>query len=145
VVAVSRVHGKDPVPETRVQKQVDDLAMQADDEAMRLRVTGQGVEEVDSKALMLKFPITKGSGWVMTLPGEAERRSFRVLSAGEPCRSGGVEFESCAVVEESDGSGLRTIVTYAQQVGPVQFEYFQRSRGRETRVQTLEWNAERLH
>jgi hypothetical protein len=28
VVAVSHVHGKDPVPETRVQKQVDDLALE---------------------------------------------------------------------------------------------------------------------
>ena len=41
---------------------------------------------------------------------------------------------------ESSGN-QRTVITYADQVGPVKYEYFEEKRGGEVPIQTLEWVA----
>jgi hypothetical protein len=113
--------------------------MQADDEAMRLRVTEAGIEEIDSKVYLLKFPLAAGTTWSTKSSDGNVRRSFRVLSIGSPCGAATKQFQQCAVVEDDDPqTGLRTVTTYARNAGSVKFEYFRKTGGVERCVQTLE-------
>jgi hypothetical protein len=112
--------------------------MQADDEAMRLRLTRNGIEDVDDGAMMLRFPLTAGAVWTSTPAGGGSHRTYRVLSMQNRCSTGHKQYATCAVVEENDpGTGLRVVITYAREIGPVAYEYYRARSGGETLIQRL--------
>ena len=125
----------------RTVYQVWPTPMQADDEAMMLAASGSGVEEVSTRNLVLKWPLTAGDQWV----GGGHVRegqlppAFKVLSVGQACAIASKTFQDCAVVEETDqGTRLRTITTYARGVGPVEYRYFRIGQGgKQEEVQTV--------
>jgi len=113
--------------------------MRADDEAMRLRVTEAGIEDVDTKTLVLKFPLRQGTAWEASPLGGGPKRRFRMLSVAVPCSARKSRFAKCATVEETDGrDGLRTVTTYARGTGPVLYEYFRRQSDRSILVQRVQ-------
>jgi hypothetical protein len=114
--------------------------MQADDEAMRLQATPSGIQELDTHVLLLEFPLKEGAVWTTRERAESRTRTLRVLSIDQPCRSGETTFSRCLKVQDSSGN-QRTVVTYAYEVGPVKYEYFEAKRGVDVPIQTLEWIA----
>jgi hypothetical protein len=62
--------------------------MQTDDEAMRLRATQSGIQDIDTKAFLLRFPLKEGAVWITHEGTGARTRTSRVLSVDQPCRSG---------------------------------------------------------
>jgi hypothetical protein len=47
------------------------------------------------------------------------------MSVGQPCKVGKLAFSDCVVIEDSDEElELKTVTTYARNVGPVSYEYF---------------------
>jgi hypothetical protein len=54
-------------------------------------------------------------------------RGSAVVSVGQPCKVGKLTFSDCVVIEDSDEElELKTVTTYARNVGPVAYEYFKR-------------------
>ena len=52
------------------------------------------------------------------------------MSVGQPCKVGKLTFSDCVVIEDSDEElELKTVTTYARNVGPVAYEYFKRPGG----------------
>ena len=96
---------------------------EADDEGMQLQITPDGLLELSANFYVLRFPIKKGENWK---PKEHDRQ-FSVLSEGDPCTVGKFAFHRCAVVQDDDKeANLRTVTTYAYDVGPVRYEYYKR-------------------
>lgn len=101
--------------------------MQADDEAMQLTLSELGLEDISSHTLILKGPLGAGQRWLATdkTQKNQSQASFRVTSIGQSCAAGSARFSDCAIVEEIDpGTHMRTITTYAKNVGPVEYRYF---------------------
>ena len=100
-----------------------------DDNYLELTEGPKGVEEVRQGIFHLKFPIIAGQQWSKeyqsVLKQHKVSRKFSVLSAGQPCKVGTLAFSDCVVVEDSDEElELRTVTTYARNVGPVAYEYY---------------------
>jgi len=126
------------IEDGRTVYQIWPKPMQADDEAMELAVTPQGILESSSNTYILKFPITKGDRWSQALPGSKVAHSFEVLSARAPCQAGVLHISDCVVVEEHDDRlGLTTVTTYGRGIGPVHYEYRKKHSGKEILVQTV--------
>jgi hypothetical protein len=126
------------IEDGRMVYQIWPKPMQADDEAMELAVTPQGILEVPDNTYILKFPITKGDRWSQKSPGSQELRSFNVLSMNAPCQAGSLNISNCVVVEERDDRlGLTTVTTYGRDFGPVLYEYRKKQSGRVIVVQTV--------
>ena len=95
--------------------------VEVDDEGIQLQITPDGLLELSSNFYVLQFPVKKGEHWK---PKEHERL-FSVLSEGGPCTVGKFSFDKCAVVQDDDKeANLRTVTTYAYDVGPVRYEYY---------------------
>jgi hypothetical protein len=106
--------------------------IQEDDDYLELSVGSGGVEEVRQGIFHLKFPVIVGQQWSKeyqsVLKNREVSRKFSVLSVGKPCRVGKFSFTDCVVVEDSDEElELKTVTTYARNVGPVAYEYFKRA------------------
>jgi hypothetical protein len=106
--------------------------IQIDDDYLELSVGPGGVEEVRHGIFLLKFPVIVGQHWSKeyqsVLKNREVSRKFSVLSAGKPCSVGRFKFSDCVVVEDSDEElDLKTVTTYARNVGPVAYEYFRRA------------------
>jgi hypothetical protein len=132
----------------RTVYQVWPTPMQADDEAMMLAPSGSGVEEVSTRSIVLKWPLTPGDHWE---GGSHIRKgqspsTFKVLSVGQACSVSSKEFQDCAVMEETDPrTRLRTITTYAKGVGPVEYKYFRIGQsGKQEEVQTVRLDSYRI-
>ncbi|MGJ5819032.1 hypothetical protein [Paludibaculum fermentans] len=128
--------------------QVWPTPMQADDAAMMLATTGTGIEEVSTRSLVLKWPLTIGDHWEgggHVREGQSPP-AFKVLSVGQACSVASKEFPDCAVVEERDpGTQMQTITTYAKGVGPVEYKYFRiRQGGKQEEVQTVRLDSYRI-
>lgn len=145
---VWRVTKEDRSTPGRIVYQVWPTPMQADDEAMQLTVSDSGVEEVGSRNFVLKSPLGLGDHWLGGDPGLQGHSpaAFRVLSVGQPCSAGSKRFRDCAVVEEVDpGTRMRTVTTYANGVGPVEYKYFRIGpSGKQDEVQTVELDSYRI-
>jgi hypothetical protein len=113
--------------------------MQSDDEAMELAVTPDGIKEISSGTLILKFPVRAGDTWAVgQQKNGASMRTFRVLSADQPCSVDSLNVPDCVVIEdEVSAAGLKTVTTYAPDVGPVLYRYYQKQAGKESLVQTV--------
>jgi len=95
--------------------------VEADDEGMQLQITTNGLLELSANFYVLQFPIKKGDNWKL----KEHERLFSVLSEGDPCTVGKFSFHKCAVVQDDDmEANLRTVTTYAYDVGPVSYEYY---------------------
>lgn len=134
-------------PGSPIVYQVWPTPMQVDDEAFRLRVTEVGIQEVDTGAYIMKFPIATGAAWESR--GKADRvrpgRTFRVVSTESDCVSGAGRHSGCAVIEDIDRRfNLRTVTTYARGVGPVKFDYYRKSGAREILIRTMELTGTRV-
>jgi hypothetical protein len=115
--------------------------MQADDMAMELRPSTNGIEEVSSKITILKWPVAVGTEWVAPT-----RTTFRVKSISAPCRAGAHQYSDCLVVEDFDPRmSLRTVTSYARGVGPVKYEYFRREARGENRIRSLTLTSHIVH
>jgi hypothetical protein len=121
--------------------QVWPTPMQADDEAMQLEVSENGLVEISSKVLVLRSSLKQGDEWTWTRPGASKTpgRVFRVRSVGLPCVVGSGKYVDCAVVEDVDQqTRLRTVTTYAKGFGPIEYRSFRMNdKGRPRAVQTV--------
>jgi len=94
---------------------------EADDEGMQLQVTPDGLLELSANFYLFQFPMRKGGSW----KPKGHERQFSLLSEGDPCTVGKFTFQMCAVVQDDDKeANLRTVTTYAYDVGPVRYEYY---------------------
>jgi hypothetical protein len=131
----------------RTVYQVWPTPMQADDEAMMLAASRLGLEEVSTRNVVLKWPLTAGDHWEGGHVREGQPpQTFKVLSVGQACSVASKGFQDCAVVEEIDPSTrLQTITTYAKGVGPVEYKYFRIGKGgKQTEVQTVRLDSYRI-
>jgi hypothetical protein len=94
---------------------------EADDEGMQLQITPDGLLELSANFYVLQFPIKEGENWTVN----EHQRLFSVLKEGGPCTVDRFSFRKCAVVQDDDKeANLRTVTTYAYDVGPVRYEYY---------------------
>jgi hypothetical protein len=101
-----------------------------------LRISPLGLEEISLGVLIPKSPIIVGEKWTSA---RSARRTFRVLSVGQPCHVGSIASEDCLTVEdEDDAVSFRTITTYAKGVGPIRYEYYKKNTKAEHTIQTVE-------
>jgi hypothetical protein len=103
--------------------------IQEDDDYLELSLGPGGVEEVRQGIFHLKFPVIAGQQWSKeyqsVLKNREVSRKFSVMSVGQPCKVGKLAFSDCVVIEDSDEElELKTVTTYARNVGPVSYEYF---------------------
>ena len=92
----------------------------ADDSGMNLQFSPEGLRELSDDFFVLRFPLKKGSTW-----SNEQDREFVVVSEGQQCVVGKLNFRMCAVVRDDDKTAkLRTMTTYAYGVGPVRYEYY---------------------
>jgi hypothetical protein len=133
---------------TDIVYQVWPKPMQADDEAMELAVTPQGIKENSSDTFIMKFPVQAGERW--SQPGNPQgsnklRRSFHVLSINRPCHVNRLKISDCITIEDEDeATRLRTVTTYGRDIGPVLYLYYREGAGKETLVQTVTLTAHKL-
>jgi hypothetical protein len=136
--------GKDSKVEWRVTHagetyQVWPKPTQSDDEAMELAVTPEGIREISSNVLLLKFPIKTGETWSGEGESGNKSRTFRVLTANKPCSVGGLNISDCVTIEDEDATatGLKTVTTYGRDIGPVQYVYYRKKAGKELLLQCV--------
>lgn len=113
--------------------------MQADDEPMELAVTREGIKEISSNTLIIKFPTKTGQTWSAGGGGGNQSRTLRVLSSKQSCSVNGLKIPDCLTIEDEDSSatGLRTVTTYGRDIGPVRYVYYRKKEGTEPLVQTV--------
>jgi len=108
----------------------------ADDEAMQLLFTGDGLEEHSSGAIILKSVLSEGATWST---GQEKHRKFRVIAVGSPCYASNIKAADCVTIEDDDDElRYRTITTFAKGIGPIRYTYFKRGSREHTPIQTLE-------
>ena len=116
--------------------QVWQFPSQSDDEAMNLHVSKEGIEEISTGTVILKYPSVTGDRWATTKP---THRVFRVISAGHPCHVGKITSEDCISVEDQDEAlKFRTVTTYAKGIGPIKYMYFKKGSASDIPTQTVE-------
>jgi hypothetical protein len=125
--------------------QVWPTPMQSDDEAMELRVSAVGIEEMASRVLILRSQLAKGDTWISGGAPWSSARKSRVLSVHEPCRVGSISSRDCVRLEDDEEKlHLRIVTTYARGIGPVRYEYFRGSPPGEVPVQIVELTSYHL-
>jgi hypothetical protein len=116
--------------------QVWQFPSQSDDESMSLHISKQGIVEMSTGTLILKYPAIAGDSWATFKP---THRVFRVISSGKRCHIGVIESDDCVVVEdEQDTLKFRTVTTYAKGIGPVLYAYYKKGATSSTPIQTVE-------
>jgi hypothetical protein len=117
--------------------------MQSDDDAMELRLSKNGIEEVSTNITVLKWPVSVGTEWAAP---DGTAQTFRIRSIKAPCKAGARQYSDCLVVEDSDQKmNLRTVTSYARGVGPVKYEYFRIGTRGENKVQTVILTSHVVH
>jgi hypothetical protein len=118
--------------------QVWPTPMQADDEAVELFVSSDGIVDAWTMTPIIAFPARIGDQWFDR--GVSPPCKFQVLSVGRPCRGRFYASDDCLVIEDVDEAArLRTVTQYARHIGPVKYEFYRPGASKAARpVQTVE-------
>lgn len=101
----------------------------SDDAQQWLTPTKGAIRSLQGAMDLLHCPFSVGQQWShesdsVTL-GRKVQHNFKIVSVAPLCKVGSFQFTKCVTVEDYDEElDLRTLVTYAKDVGPVSHRYF---------------------